>query len=67
MPELEVDSRVSQFLDSEQNGFDSGRAFQDAAEHHVAAVQPGGLHGRDEELGAVRILIRTTRKQLGMG
>lgn len=30
-------------------------ALDDAAEHDVAVIEPGSLHGRDEELGAVRV------------
>lgn len=30
-------------------------ALDDAAEHDVAVIEPGSLHGRDEELGAVGV------------
>jgi hypothetical protein len=35
------------------NGLDDLKALDDLAEDDVLAVQPGGLDGADEELGAV--------------
>jgi hypothetical protein len=35
------------------DGLDNVHAFQDLAEHNVAAVKPGRMDGSDEELGAV--------------
>lgn len=36
----------------------SHHALQNFAEDHMLAVQPGGLNGGDEELGAIGVLAR---------
>lgn len=45
------------------NGLDDIHAIDNLAEHDVLAVQPRGLDGGDEELGAVRVLARVGHGQ----
>ena len=42
---------------------DDVHALGDGAEHDVLAVEPGGLHGAEEELGAVGVRTRVGHRE----
>lgn len=48
-------ARLARLAAESLDGLDHVHALDDGAEHDVARVQPGGLDGADEELGAVGV------------
>jgi hypothetical protein len=56
-------SAATQHMAPVADGASRTRTLDDTAEHDVAAVQPGRLHGGDEELAAVGVLHSTRARE----